>query len=152
MSLTPERVVFNRELKTEEYVSLSFFMIGFMQKYTDEDLYYYVEVSEDLDLHVTTFEAREVQWQAGELLCTDHEALMAIVEYDGFYEECMEMLWRNDINDLNRYVAQTEETISTDEEPRWCIAANEKEAYHYFSEILRLDKIITVREDNEETF
>ena len=28
-----ERIVFNRDLKTEEYVSLSFFMVGFMQKY-----------------------------------------------------------------------------------------------------------------------
>jgi len=151
MSLTPERVVFSRQLATEEYVSISFFMIGFMHKYTDEDLYYYVEVSEDLDLHVTTFDAYEVQWQASELLCTDHEALVSMVEYDGFYEEVMEMLWRNGINKYDRYVAQTEETISEGLDPRWCISATEEEAYHYFSHILKLKHIITVRKDNEET-
>lgn len=152
MSLAPERVVFSRELRTEEYVSLSFFMIGFMQKYTDEDLYYYVEVSEDLDLHVTTFDAYEVQWQASELLCTDHEALVSMVEYDGFYEECMELLWQNKIGAYNRYIAQTKDTIEHGEEPRWCIAETEEEAYNYFHNILHLQNIITIREDNEETF
>lgn len=147
-----ERIVFNRDLKTEEYVSLSFFMVGFMQKYKDEDLYYYVEVSEDLDLNVTTFDAYEVQWQASELLCTDHEALVSMVEYDGFYEEVMEMLWKNNINNLDRYIAQTTESIETGEDPRWCIAPDEEQAYHYFAHILQLKDIITVRIDNEEAY
>ena len=146
-----ERIVFNRDLKTEEYVSLSFFMVGFMQKYRDEDLYYYVEVSDDLDLNVTTYEAYEVQWQASELLCTDHEALVSMTEFDGFYEEVMEMLWRNNINNYDRYVAQTKETIAEGLKPRWCIAPTEEDAYHYFSHILKLEDIITVRIDNEET-
>jgi len=146
-----ERIVFNRDLKTEEYVSLSFFMVGFMQKYRDEDLYYYVEVSDDLDLHVTTYEAYEVQWQASELLCTDHEALVSMTEFDGFYEEVMEMLWRNNINGYDRYVAQTKETIGEGLDPRWCIASTEEEAFHYFSHILKLKEIITVRKNNEET-
>ena len=146
-----ERIVFNRDLKTEEYVSLSFFMVGFMQKYRDEDLYYYVEVSDDLDLHVTTYDAYEVQWQASELLCTDHEALVSMTEFDGFYEEVMEILWRNNINSYDRYVAQTKETIGEGLDPRWCIASTEEEAYHYFSHILKLKDIITVRKNNEET-
>jgi len=147
-----ERIVFNRDLKTEEYVSLSFFMVGFMQKYREEDLYYYVEVGEDLDLNVTTYEAYEVQWQASELLCTDHEALVSMTEYDGFYEEVMEMLWRNGINDYDRYIAQTVESVGEGLQPRWCIASTEEDAYHYFSHILKLEDIITVRVDNEETF
>lgn len=151
MNLNTERIVFNRELKTEEYVSLSFFMVGFMQKYSDEDLYYYVEVSEDLDLNVTTFDAYEVQWQASELLCTDHEALVSMTEFDGFYEECMEMLWRNGIGSYNRYVAQTKDSIEYGEDPRWCISSTYEEAHNYFHNILRLKDVITIREDNEET-
>lgn len=147
-----DRIVFNRELKTEEYVSLSIFMIGFMQKHNEEDYYYYVEVSDDLDLSVTTYEAYEVQWQASELLCTDQEALVSMIEFDGFYEEVMEMLWRNKIGPYNRYIAQTKDTIEYGEEPRWCIAENDEEAHHYFSDILHLQNIITIREDNEETY
>lgn len=145
-----DRIVFNRDLKTEEYVSLSLFMAGFMQKYKDEDLYYYVEVGENLDLHVTTYDAYEVQWQASELLCTDHEALVSMTEFDGFYEEVMEMLWRNKINDYDRYIAQTVESVGEGLEPRWCIASSLDDANHYFSHILNLKDIITIRIDNEE--
>lgn len=151
MSLTTDRVVFNRVLNAEEYLSISFFMIGFMSKYQDEDLYYYVEVHESLDINITTYRAEEVQWQAKELFCTDHEAVICINEFEGFYENTMELLWREGINDLNRYIAQTSHTLEHDEDPFWCVAKDETEAYYYFSEILQLEDIITIREDNEET-
>ena len=125
--------------------------MGFIQRYSDEDLYYYVEVSEQMDLNITTFRAEEIQWQANQLFCTDHEAVISITEFEGFYEELHEILWANNLNDLNRYVAQTAESIEADMEAAVCIAKNEKEAYHYFSEIVQLEDIITVREDNEET-
>lgn len=146
-----DRVVFNRVLKTEEYLSLSFFMIGFMQKYDDQDLYYYVEVSDDLDLSVTTYEAYEVQWQASQLMCTDHEAVVSMTDFDGFYEEVMEMLWERKINDYERYIAQTIETIGEGTDPRWCIASSKEDAHHYFSDILKLKDIVSVKLSNEET-
>ena len=63
----------------------------------------------------------------------------------GSIEEVMEILWRNNINSYDRYVAQTKETIGEGLDPRWCIASTEEEAYHYFSHILKLKDIITVR-------
>ena len=151
MSLTTERIVFSRDLNTDEYLSISFFMIGFMHRYQDEDLYYYVDVTEDLDLNITTYRAEEIQWQANQLMCTDHEAVISITEFEGFYEDLQAMLWRCNLNSLNRYVAQTIETIENDEKPMWCVAKDEADAYHYFTEILQLKEVITVREDNEET-
>lgn len=151
MSFTTDRIVFSRELSTEEYLSISFFMIGFMQRYEDSDLYYYVEVGENLDLHISSYHAEEIQWQAKELMCTDHEAVVSITEFEGFYEELCEMLWVNHLNGLNRYVAQTAESISEDFTAATCIAKDHKEAFYYFDTILKLPEIITVREDNEET-
>lgn len=151
MNSAIDRVVFNRVLKTEEYLSLSFFMIGFMQKYDDQDLYYYVEVSDDLDLSVTTYEAYEVQWQASQLMCTDHEAVVSMTDFDGFYEEVMEMLWETKINDYERYIAQTIETIGEGTDPRWCIASSKEDARHYFSDILKLKDIVSIKLSNEET-
>lgn len=151
MNSSTDRVVFNRDLDPQEYVTISIFMMGYLSKYSDHDLYYYVEVKESLDLNITTFEASEIQWQANELMCTDQQALIAVCEYDGFYEEVLITLWENGIGDYNRYVVQTKESIISDEEPPFCIAKTEEDAYHYFANILHLEDILTVREDNEET-
>lgn len=152
MNSTTDRVVFNRDLNPDEYLSVTFFLMGFMQKYEDDDLYFYVEVSENIDLTITTYRAEEVQWQARELMCTDHEAVISITEFEGFYEDLNMLMWSCGINNLNRYVAQTSYTLERDYDPHICIAKNEKDAYYYFSRVLQLEDIITIREDNEETY
>ena len=88
-----ERVVFNRSLNPDEYLSASLFMMSLLLKYKNEDYYYYVNVGKDMDMNVTTYTSEEVQWQANELMCTDLQAVFAIAEYDGFYEDLTEILW-----------------------------------------------------------
>lgn len=152
MNLGTDRIIFSRDLSEEEYISLSIFMVGFIQNHGEEDLYFYVDINDNFDLSVSTYEAEEVQWQAAQLMCTDQEAVISMTEYDGYYEEIMELLWKNDINNYDRYIAQTIETIGEGIDPRWCVASDEKEAFHYFSNILKVKDIVTIRVDNEETF
>lgn len=147
-----ERVVFNRALNPDEYLSASLFMMSLLLKYKNEDYYYYVNVGKDMDMNVTTYASEEVQWQANELMCTDLQAVFAIAEYDGFYEDLTEILWKNNIGGYNRYVAQTTHTLIKDEDVKHCIAKSEKDAMFYFDTILGVDDILTIREDNEEIF
>lgn len=147
-----ERVVFNRALDPDEYLSASLFMMSLLLRYKQEDYYYYVNVGKDMDMNVTTYTSEEVQWQANELMCTDLQAVFAIAEYDGFYEDITELLWKNNIGGYNRYVAQTTDTLIKDEDVKHCIAKSEKDAMFYFDTILGVDDILTIREDNEEIF
>lgn len=151
MSLPTNRVVFNRDLNEKDYEGVSLFMSSLLQRYSDQDLYFYVEVGEMLDLGVTTYQAEEVQWQARQLMCTDQQALISICEFDGVLEELLTMFWELGVLPLNRYVAQTVRTLEEDSEPITCIAKDEQEAYFYFNTILNIDDIITIREDNEKT-
>lgn len=105
-----------------------------------------------MDMDVTTYTSQEVQWQAKELMCTDLQAVFAIAEYDGFYEEITQIFWKNDIGGYNRYVAQTASSLYNDRDDNFCIAKSEEDALFYLGVILGIDDILTIREDNEEIF
>ena len=152
MSSGLEKVVFSRDISETELYTVSLFLDSLIKRNNTDDQYYYVDVKEDLDLTITGYRAEEVQWQAKELMCTDLQALFSIVDYDGFYEELMQTLWDNQINELTRYVAQTKTTLLKDQEPHYCVSKNEEEAHYYFKTILQLKDILTVREDDEEIF
>ena len=147
-----ERVVFSRRLESEEYLSASLFIMSLLLKYKEEDYYYYVNVDANMDMDVTTYTSQEVQWQAKELMCTDLQAVFAIAEYDGFYEEITQIFWKNDIGGYNRYVAQTASSLYNDRDDNFCIAKSEEDALFYLGVILGIDDILTIREDNEEIF
>lgn len=151
-----DRVVFNRSLTPEERETVSIYMASVLISNALEEYYYYVHVGNmddrEMSISISTFSAEEVQWQANELMCTDLQAVYAIAEYDGFYEELMELLWINEINDYDRYIAQTKASLTGDEHVRHCIARSEKDALFYFNSILGVEDIITVRKDNEEIF
>lgn len=147
-----KRVVFNRELSDEEIAHIGLFVLAAIRRHKDDDYYFYIHVYEDLDITITSYRALEVQWQAHQLMCTDLDAVVSMVEYEGFYEDYMKLLWTNEIGNLNRYVAQTERTLVENIDPVWCIARNEKDALYYFKNIINIKDVLTVREDNEETF
>ena len=152
MKSSLERVVLNRDLTPEEYLSVSFFMMSVMMRPGESDSYYYVKVNDDMSLNVTSYDPKEVLWQAKELMCTDLQALYAIVEYEGFYEQLLEELWSRGIGDYNRYIAQTDKSLVDQDETRYCFAKKEADAYFYFDKILHLENILTIREDNEEIY
>jgi hypothetical protein len=151
-----DRVVFSRSLTPEEQEVVGIYVASVLISSTLEENYYYVDLGnvndKDTSMKILTFSSKEVQWQANELMCTDLQAVYAIAEYDGFYEELMELLWVNEVNDYDRYIAQTEATLVGDEPVRHCIARSEKDALFYFDSILGFKNIITIRKDNEEIF
>ena len=151
-----DRVVFSRSLAPEEQETVSIYIASVLISNPFNEDYHYVDLgnvnNKGASIGILTFSQEEVQWQANELMCTDLQAVYAIAEYDGFYEELMEVLWVNNINDYYRYVAQTEATLVGDETVRHCIARSEKEALFYFDSILGLKNIIMIRKDNEEIF
>ena len=59
-------------------------MMSVMMRPGESESYYYVKVNDDMSLNVTSYDPKEVLWQAKELMCTDLQALYAIVEYEGF--------------------------------------------------------------------
>lgn len=146
-----ERIVFSRELSEEEYILASIHLLSILHRY-NQDSYYYVDIRSDQHMSVLALPEEEVHWQANELMCTDREAVIALLEYEGFYEELQYTLWKNNIGDLNRYIAHSEENIIHGTDPEPCIAKTEQDAYFYFNNILGILDILTVREDNEETF
>lgn len=151
-----DRVVFSRSLAPEEQETVSIYIASVLISNPFNEDYHYVDLGNANDkgtsIGILTFSQEEVQWQANELMCTDLQAVYAIAEYDGFYEELMDLLWVNKINDYDRYIAQTESTLMGDEPVRHCIARSEKEAMFYFDSILGFKNIVTIRKDNEEIF
>jgi hypothetical protein len=148
-----KRVVFSRELSDGEIGQIGLFVLAAIRGNDDiYDYYFYIYVDQDIDITITSYRSEEVQWQAKQLLCTDLDAVVSMVEYEGFYEDYMRLLWANEIGDLNRYVAQTKKTLTQNIDPVWCIAENEKDALYYFKNIINIKDVVTIREDNEETF
>ena len=151
MDLNLNRIVISNGLTDAEYRDISFAILSLMSSGKIEKDYHYVYVDKKTGVNVISLAENEVFWQSKRLNCTDKEAVVSIIEYEGFYESLSTLLYDQGIGGYKKFNCITKEiVISNDLDPYVCYETDMRYAKYYFESILRLEEIISIYEDEEE--
>ena len=151
MELNLNRIVISNGLTDDEYRDISFAILSLISSGKLTKDYHYVYMDKKTGVNVLSLGENEVFWQSKRLNCTAKEAVISIVEYEGFYEALSTLLYEKGVGGYKKFNCITKEIVISDGlEPYICFETDIRYAKYYFENILNLDDIISIYEDEEE--
>jgi len=150
--LDPKKVVFSRQLSLTEAVQAYSILMESLRYDDTNQMYYYVIVEEDFNLFIEAVDSKEVHWLANKLSVEDRQALVCLIEYPAFWEDLKDILYMCGINDYKKFSVFTKNDLIGEGNRVWeeYLGDDESDAYHFYSEILLVEDIVSIIEMNDE--